>query len=345
MPDLTPWPRRGPDVVFDPAMKPRLVLLVHTEEEFDWDAPFDRAANTVRHAQALVPFQERANALGYRPHYSCGYPFTRDDEAAATLKSFFDAGQASLGAHLHPWVCPPFEEEVSAHNSYPGNLPAAIERTKIETLTDALEARFGQRPRAYLAGRYGYGPHTTATLERLGYRVDFSPAPGWDYRAHGGPNWRDYSAQAFFNADAPGLLHIPHSGGHIGFACRGGLRRLDVDRSNIFRALKVPSIAARLGAVRQARLSLEGMEIGTMKTLVRSLFNAGARLFTLSVHSPSLDVGYTPYARTAARRDALFDRMSTFLDFFSSDMGGQSAGPEEMYHLATQARIGARDVA
>lgn len=345
MPDLAQWPARGPDVVFPTATKPRLAIVVHTEEEFDWNAPFDRAANTVKHVAALEAFQQRANARGYYPHYSCGYPIVADAQARSFFAPLFESGAATLGTHLHPWVCPPFEEEVTNYHSFPGNLPAEIETAKLRTLTDVLEDAFHRRPTAYLAGRYGYGPNTTKILQQLGYKVDFSIAPGWDYRRYDGPNWRDHSAQACFNLDAPDLLHVPHSGGHVGFLCRAGLRSIQLGEDGAAAALRLPSIAARLGAIRQARLTIEGMGLATLKRLTRVLHKAGVRLFTLSFHSPTADVGHTPYAPTPEARDALFEVLDAFLQFFTEEMDGQSASPEDMYALACSARVNQREAA
>ena len=47
-----------------------------------------------------------------------------------------------IGAHLHPWVNPPFVESVSNYNSYPGNLPGALERAKLHKLTSRIEQSF-----------------------------------------------------------------------------------------------------------------------------------------------------------------------------------------------------------
>lgn len=338
MPDIAQWPVRGPALMFDAALAPRLAIVVHTEEEFDWGAPFDRSANSVTHVAALDAFQKRANARGYQPHYSCGYPVVQDAAACAFFSPLFASGKATLGTHLHPWVCPPFDEVVNNFNSFPGNLPADLEAAKIKTLTNALEETFGIRPTAYLAGRYGYGANTTGILKALGYTVDFSIAPGWDYRQYDGPNWRDHSAEACFNADAPDLLHVPHSGGHIGFLCRAGLRPIHLDEKGAAGALKLPAIAARIGAIRQARLTIEGMDLKTMKAMASALYSAGVRLFTLSFHSPTAAVGHTPYAQNQDARDALFETMDMFLEYFTSTLGGQSASPDEMYSLASAAR-------
>ena len=65
---------------------------------------------------------------------------------------------------------PPHDEEVITFNSFAGNLPMALERAKINDLTDTIEAAFGRRPVVYRAGRYGVGPNTAELLEEAGYR-------------------------------------------------------------------------------------------------------------------------------------------------------------------------------
>ncbi|MEM6832411.1 MAG: WalW protein [Pseudomonadota bacterium] len=336
--DMAAWPQRGPDLIFPADMAPMLAIVVHTEEEFDWNAPFDRNANTVRHVPSLADFQAVAERYDHAPHYSCGYPILADNPAVQFFKPLFDEGRATLGAHLHPWVCPPFTEDVNNKNSFPGNLPESVEREKITTLTNTLTQTFGIQPKAYLAGRYGYGPNTSAILAALGYEVDFSVAPGWDYRRHDGPNWRDHSAMAFFDAQHAGLLHVPHSGGHIGFLCKAGQRSLVLNEAGASAIMRLPSIAARLGAVRQARLTIEGMPLQTMIALAQALYAGGVRLFTLSFHSPSAAVGYTPYSPTESARNALLIKMEGFLRFFAEDLGGIPAGPDRFYAVAASAR-------
>lgn len=325
----------GERVRFSEAMSPRLLVVVHTEEEFDWSAPFSRLATATSHVPALARPQAICRAHGFAPTYMCGYPIADDPAAVEVIGGFLAAGEAHLGAHLHPWVCPPADEEVNTRNSYPGNLPPALERAKLARLTERIETAFGRRPRAYLAGRYGIGPATAGSLAALGYLVDLSPAPGFDYRAQGGPDFLDFTAHAFWNARHPSLLHIPHTGGHIGFLCRGGQRRVRGEGMPFARAFHVPGILARLGAVEPARLTIEGMALEDMKALTRALHADGARVFVLSFHSPSADIGFTPYVRTAADLDRLMATLDAYLAFFARDMQGAGASCEEIHALAS----------
>ena len=160
----------------DPASRPILVVVIHTEEEFDWDKPHDRNATGVAHMRHIDRAQNVFDEFGIVPNYVVDYPIATQAEAFGPLKVYADAGRALIGAHLHPWVSPPHEEEVNARNSYPGNLPRALEHEKLRMLTEQIAAAFGTRPQTYLAGRYGFGPNTGEILESLGYEVDISAA-------------------------------------------------------------------------------------------------------------------------------------------------------------------------
>lgn len=318
------------------SVAPRLLICVHTEEEFDWSKSFKRENTSVAHLAGVKSIHDICVLRGYRPTYFCTYPVVRDRNASTFLKSMLSDGSGEIGAHQHPWVCPPFDEEVSSFNSYPGNLPKDIEAQKLLALTNCIGEAFGAAPKAYLAGRYGFGPHSADVLRELGYRVDFSCAPGWDYQSDGGPDYSDSSCASFWEPKAPGLLRIPHTGGYIGKLCQGGSRKIRVDRLPFSKPLRLPGIASRLGLVSRSRLTLEGADPKHMRCLARDLFECGARLFTLSYHSPSADIGYTPYVKSPDDLAKMKTVLMEFLDFFSGELGGQGAMAHEAYTLVKQ---------
>src|SRR5690606_16992642 len=68
---------------------------------------------------------------------------------------------------------------------------------KLKWLTDRIADRVGQSPTSFRAGRYGFGPSTALILEQLGYRVDSSVLPLYEYLSEGGPDFRTASRQPF----------------------------------------------------------------------------------------------------------------------------------------------------
>ena len=312
-----------------PGTPPLLLTVVHTEEEFDWNAPFDSGQTGVRHMQDIGRVQEIFARHDCKPIYAVGYPIAAQPAAVDALKVAVGAAEATIGAHLHPWVCPPITEPVTRYNSYPGNLPAELEHAKLDCLTQQIAAAFGTRPTAYLAGRYGFGPNTLSILQRLGYRIDLSLVARMDYSKDGGP---DYSGQD--NASAwegnPPVLRIPHSVADVGFLCRAGRGLLAPERFPLLRHLRVPGILARVGAMERLRLSPEGFELEHLKACATALAHAGNAVLVFSFHSPSVTPGCTPYVRDREDLRRFLARIDGFLGFFRERLKGRFAGPDQV---------------
>src|SRR6185503_6380530 len=122
---------------------PILLVVVDTEEEYDWSAPFDRRNTSVEHMRTIGELQRLFDEAAIVPTYVVDHPIATQATSIEPLRRFRDDGRCEIGAHLHPWVSPPFDEEVNARNSYPGNLPRVLERAKIASLAGAIEKSFG----------------------------------------------------------------------------------------------------------------------------------------------------------------------------------------------------------
>lgn len=311
---------------------PKLVVVVDTEEEFDWSAPFDRKATAVTHMRALERFQSLCEAQGVRPAYVIDYPIATTADSARILRAIHARGACEIGAHLHPWVTPPFEEEVHAHNSYPGNLPAELERAKLVALVDAIEQALGVRPRCYKAGRYGFGPNTRRWLEELGFCVDLSFAAAFDLSRDGGPDYSRTPARPSWLGAPGGLLSLPSTGAFVGWCAGPRLYKATLALS----PLRATGIAARLGACERLFLSPEGYEHEHCVRLTRFLLARGVRTFQYSLHSPSVEPGHTSYVRTAADREKFFTRISRYFEFFLGELGGTVVTPSELHTSFSQ---------
>ena len=321
---LTAIPRAQLASAFD---APRLVVTIDTEEEFDWTRPLSRANVAV----ANIAAQPRAQAVfrprGVVPTYVVDHPVVADPAGAAVMRDFAAAGEALIGAHLHPWVTPPDTEAVTPLNSYAGNLPGGLERAKLRRLTAAIERTTGVRPRVYKAGRYGFGPDTAGTLAALGYTVDASMVARTAFTGDGGPDYTDLSADPAW-LDGPGrLLELPLTAGFTGLARAAGppaFARLSAPWAT---RLHLPGVLARTRLLERVRLSPEGTTLGEMKRLTRALRADGLRVFHLAYHSSTLLPGGSPYASDAADVAAFLDRLAGYLDFFFDEIGGTAATP------------------
>ena len=310
-----------------------LLVVIDTEEEFDWSRPHCRSSTAVTSIGAQWRAQEVFARHGIVPTYVIDYPVAADEAAVGHLGTFFAEGRCHIGAHLHPWVNPPHEESVNPVNSYPGNLPAALERKKLAVLTETIEQGFGARPRVYKAGRYGVGPSTTAIMEELGYDIDMSVVPYTGFTADGGPDFSAADFHPFWFGSQGRLLEIPLSCGFYGIFRSFGQALYPYSISPMGMGLKLPGIFARLGLLERIRLTPEGINLAENKRLAKSLWQQGCRVFTYAYHSPSLVPGMTPYVTSEQDLQVFLDSMDGFFEFFGGELGGRPSDPAEVYAL------------
>jgi hypothetical protein len=304
-------------------MKPQLVVAVDTEEEFDWSKPHSRNETGV----ASIRTQTRAHKIfekyGLKPTYLCDYPVASQEDGYKPLLDLYKSSQCDIGTHLHPWVNPPHYEKVNAANSYPGNLPPALEREKLKILTETIAENFGLRPTIYRAGRYGVGPGTTETLAALGYETDTSVVPKSDFRFDQGPDFRRCGTQPYWFGPGGKLLEIPLSVDFVGALKNLGTGLYGALTKPLGVTFRLPGIFGRLGLLERIRLSPEGIEVDEMKRLTRALVASGNRIFGFTYHSPSLDPGRTPYVQSEAELRTFLDRFDSYFDFFLTEIGGE----------------------
>jgi hypothetical protein len=310
-------------------LRPTLFVVIDTEEEFDWDAPLSRANTSVRSIRRLGRLQRLFERFGVVPTYAIDYPVASQPDGYRPIKEFADAGACTIAAHLHPWVNPPFAEQVSARNSYGCNLPPALERDKIQRLLDEIEAHIGMRPKGYKAGRYGFGRSTVVALPLLGIDVDLSISPHMDYGADGGPSFVSFSARPFFFGADCRLLELPCTAGYTGVAGGVGPRLHDLASRSSLSRLHLVGLLARARVVNKVRLSPEGHPAHELRQLTLVLAASGVRTFSLTLHSSSLEPGHTPYARTMREVEELMTRIERYLDFFLGKLDGASSTPND----------------
>jgi len=306
---------------------PALFVVVDTEEEFDWSAPFSRESTSVRAMGRIERAQEIFRRYGVRPTYVVDYPIASQPAGYEPLLEYVRAGECSIGAHLHPWVNPPYGETVSSRNSFACNLDGVLELEKLRVLKETIERNLGVRPRVFKAGRYGFGPSTMSALEDLGFGIDVSVQPASDFSREGGPSFVSFGAAPFWFGPRQTLLEMPCTTGYTGVARRVG-RPLHAVAASL-RALKLPGVLAKTGVVDRIGLSPEGFTSAEHRRLTVSLMADGIRTFTLTFHSPSVEPGHTPYVRTAADVDEFLGRLDAYCEFFFGRLGGIAPTPTE----------------
>jgi hypothetical protein len=310
---------------------PRLVVVVDTEEEFDWRQPFSRSATKVSHIREQHRAHRILQRYGIRPLYAVDFPVASQEQAYRPLREWLEDNQCQVGAHLHPWVNPPDEEELSVRNSFPGNLPQQLECEKLRRLTDTIATNFGCRPTVYRAGRYGIGPATGGVLEELGYRIDTSVVPFTNFGDMGGPDFSYATRDPFWFGPTGGILEVPLTVGRCGILRHHGDRIQSPLMSGVGLRFHLPGVFARLGLFERIRLTPEGATFGELRRLTDCLLASENRIFVLSYHSPSVVPGNTPYVRREGDLQGFLGVLDRYCEYFMARCGGRGSTLEEIY--------------
>jgi hypothetical protein len=313
------------------SLPPCLIVIVDTEEEFDWSTPLSRGNVSVESVSGQTAAHKVFDRYGLVPTYVVDYPVACTSSSAGILRDLRESGRCLIGAHLHPWVNPPHVEAVNPRNSYPGNLPPEIEHEKLARLTETIERNFAVKPLIYRAGRFGFGPSTGAALERLGYRVDTSIVPVTSFAADGGPDFTPFGFEPFWFGSREDLLELPQTCGFCGLLQAAGPGLYPKLFEAALAKVHAPGIFARLRLLERIRLTPEGIDLEAQKRLVRALLKQGCRVFTYTYHSPSLVPGNTPYVRTKHDLKIFLQRMDAFFEWFIDECGGKPTTPSEIY--------------
>lgn len=298
-----------------------LIITVDTEED-NW-LGFQGGQATTRNAERMVSLQGLFDEFRVRPTYLLTQAMASDPAAAGFLREVQADGRCEIGAHCHPWNTPPIREAPSAANSMLCNLPPALQYEKMRNLTEHIAECCGVRPVSFRAGRWAYSQEVGLNLVRLGYRVDSSITPHYDWSSGHGADFTSFALEPYWRtlrdvyADAPAepLVEIPTT---IGYLQRNFRRAARVHRRLLrqpFPRLKVNGLLYRLGLLNRVWLCPELYSAGEMIKLTEVLRERGFPVVNLMFHSPTLVAGLTPFVRSVAEERAFIGRIRAYLEY------------------------------
>jgi len=316
---------------------PTLYIVIDTEAEFDWNKGFDRSLTAVSAMRHQTPAQSIFDAWGARPVYVVDYPIASQPEGYEPLREILNRHGCVIGAHMHAWVTPPFEEALSEYNSFGGNLPRDLEERKLRALVAMIERSFGITPLFFRAGRYGVGPNTMDLLGELGFQVDFSLLPHADLRARGGPDFR-FAECVPYRAGTGEILSVPMTRGQIGALAPMSPVLQGLLQHRLAERLRLPGILARLHLANTVTLTPEGVSAEEQVRLIDAMMARGCRTFALHYHSPSL-AKQTPYVRTEAELAEFIHRIDTVCRHFFQVRGGLPGNPADLLPQHMRSRL------
>ena len=312
---------------------PRLCVVVDTEEEFDWTAPFSRDNVSVTAIAEVGRLQSVLTPYRLKPTYLVDYPVAVTASSADRLSEIAGRDECQIGAHLHPWVNPPYTE-----SGWPAHelrlQPGARARAELRSQDVAQGDRRAPGPRGrFLQGRairirplHRSDPRDT----RIRCRPQRQSPHGFHRRRR---------------TDLRGLRAACRRCSASGAACSSCLARRDSSaphddsvrdciarrRRGWLEPFRAVGVLARTGVLNKVMLSPEGNTFTEMQTLTDTLYAAGVRTFSLTMHSPSFKPGCTPYVRSIRERDDFLATIDRYCDYFMNRLGGVPSTPADVF--------------
>lgn len=306
--------------------KVQFILSVDTEEEWDWSGPFPEQNPDVTNIQELPAFQASLRNMGVRPTYFLDYAVVNNPDSVSTLNNIVTAGDTEFGAHLHPWVNPPFYGITTEADSHVINLPIEQVEQKLSTLTDKITENFGRKPQSFRTGRWGINGDILNILIAHGYRFDSSVYPHYkneffDCSSAGTvPYWP--SLQKTDCIDSSGsqrqILEIPVSTGFNRHSFQFCNSIHETFTKAPFSHLHLNGILWHSKLLRKLYLSPELCNADEMICLGKTLLEKGQRIFHLYLHSSSLLDNATEMSAKNNAREQITQRVEGFLNWLTS---------------------------
>jgi hypothetical protein len=302
-------------------MLPSVTLMVTIDtEEDNWTPAREHISlENIREAPRLHMF---LRSLGVRPTYFTSYHVAACPWAAEIVREF-GADGAEVAAHLHPWNTPPLDETFTPSNTMLVNLPVALQRTKIATLTHTWAEAFGVSPRVFRTGRCAFGPSVASALIDAGYIIDSSVTPYINWRRFDDGPDHVGAPVAMYRVDGDRdsrqhvtngpLVEVPVSVGYTGRNWDARARmdcRID---TNLMRTLRVYGLASRFGVTRRVMLSPETDSVADQVALTRRLIEMNIRHLNLVLHTPTLVPGLSPFAPTQTDVERIYASLEIYV--------------------------------
>jgi len=195
------------------------LITIDTEGDNQWDHGRELTTENIR----FVPrFQALCEKYSIKPTYLVTSEICENPFAKEIFSEYLLTGRAEIGAHLHSWTTPPFNDLDGYRNNdnshaFAHELPEELLNEKVKILTDQIETSFGRRPQSFRSGRYGFNKNVAKALAENLYLVDSSVTPFVDWSEYqglpggsGGPDFVEYSPSPYwYNIGNKPLLELP----------------------------------------------------------------------------------------------------------------------------------------
>lgn len=307
----------------------KFIITVDTEADDQWKKKGEKL--TLENISYLPRFQKLCDSFGFPPTYLITNEVASDERAIKILSLWQGAGRAEVGAHLHPWTNPPFNDcelNNSKVQAFPSELTNEALWSKLKFLTEIIKTNFHKPPTSYRAGRFGFDERSAKYLLELGYMVDCSITPkiNWHKTAGltdgpGGPDFRQARVQPYFlslndvcQAGESKLLELP-----LTIIYTGRLIKENNRSTKTFTNLPdsmIKLIFNKLLFGKKWLRIFQSSKISDWRLIYRSAVRNNLPVIEFMIHSSELMPGGSPYAKDEKEVDYIFYQLEAMFKYF-----------------------------
>lgn len=306
----------------------KLVISIDVEEEGLFCRDYRRKPVGVQNVVHLRRIEFISKEFGFPLTLLATYPVVSNTSCQDNLLAWRNDLRAEIGAHLHHWNTPPFEELACPEPVPSELLPMPLLRAKLDSLVSALQQNLEVVPSAFRMGRFDLTMQVSRLLPMYGFRVDSSIVPlrmvagGPDhFLAPPDPYWLQ-PCQGY-----PPILEVPLTMVPIWYGSERFIYRLAqiLPREKADFLLLGFRYAAVLG-IHPAWYPLASMKLATHFHRHR-----GGQVLHMFLHSSELSAGSTPqYGHEAAVRH-LLRKIRAFLNWLTQTGPAQGVTLSQLY--------------
>lgn len=266
----------------------------------------------------LSELQKLFDEYHAKPTYLITYPVATDMKSVSLLREIMEDGRCEIGAHVHPWNTPPFEEEKSVKNTMLFNLKGELQYKKIESLHEKILRNFEIEPVTFRAGRWGFDQTVAENMFKLGYKVDCSVSPYINWESYFGPdfsNWSPEIQRLYLENQGHNryLLEIPATIGFLQPNYKLCNKMFNAISNSKLKHIRMIGILDKLKMLNKVWLSPEMSDGMEMIKLANSIKREGYVLLNMFFHSSSLKAGLTPFTKSVEDEKIIMKRIEEFL--------------------------------
>ncbi len=154
-----------------------LAITVDVEEEGLFRGKYEQVPLGVANVRELSKLDFIPREFGFPLTLLVTYAVAKDKRACEVLASWRERNGAEIGAHLHPWNTPPFNNRPGSAEGGGESRGNLLLREKLVYLRGAIRDGLGVAPRSFRMGRFEVSPTILTLLREQKFQVDSSVVP------------------------------------------------------------------------------------------------------------------------------------------------------------------------